>query len=34
LNWAVEWWNPRRGSLEAVVANAQSFIRHGIVATD
>ena len=34
LNWAVEWWTPRRGSLEAVVANAQSFIRHGIVATD
>jgi len=33
LNWAVEWWNPRRGSVEAVVANAQSFIRHGI-ATD
>src|ERR1700736_1791392 len=33
LNWAVEWWNPRRGSLEVVVANAQSFIRHGI-ATD
>jgi TetR/AcrR family transcriptional regulator, cholesterol catabolism regulator len=30
LNWAVEWWNPRRGSLEAVVANAQSFIRHGV----
>lgn len=34
LNWAVEWWNPRRGSLEAVVANAQSFIRHGIAASD
>jgi TetR/AcrR family transcriptional regulator, cholesterol catabolism regulator len=33
LNWAVEWWNPRRGSVEAVVHNAQSFIRHGI-ATD
>jgi TetR/AcrR family transcriptional regulator, cholesterol catabolism regulator len=33
LNWAVEWWNPRRGSVEAVVDNAQSFIRHGI-ATD
>lgn len=30
LNWAVEWWNPRRGSVEAVVDNAQSFIRHGI----
>jgi TetR/AcrR family transcriptional regulator, cholesterol catabolism regulator len=34
LNWAVEWWNPRRGSLEAVVANAQSFICHGISVTD
>jgi hypothetical protein len=26
----VEWWDPHRGSLEAVVASAQSFIRHGI----
>lgn len=30
LNWAVEWWNPRRGSIEAVVHNAQSVIRHGV----
>jgi TetR/AcrR family transcriptional regulator, cholesterol catabolism regulator len=30
LNWAVEWWNPRRGSVEAVVENAQSIIRHGL----
>ena len=30
LNWAVEWWDPRRGSLESVVANAQSFVRHGL----
>ncbi|MEE6176090.1 TetR/AcrR family transcriptional regulator [Mycobacterium sp. 050134] len=30
LNWAVEWWNPRRGSVEAVVRNAQSIIRHGL----
>ena len=30
LNWAVEWWNPRRGSVEAVVLNAQSIIRHGL----
>lgn len=30
LNWAVEWWDPRRGSVKAVVVNAQSFIRHGI----
>jgi AcrR family transcriptional regulator len=30
LNWAVEWWDPRRGSLDTVVANAQSFVRHGL----
>jgi AcrR family transcriptional regulator len=30
LNWAVEWWDPRRGSIEAVVANAQCLIRHGL----
>jgi TetR/AcrR family transcriptional regulator, cholesterol catabolism regulator len=34
LNWAVEWWDPHRGSLETVVANAQSLIRHGIATTD
>jgi AcrR family transcriptional regulator len=33
LNWAVEWWNPRRGSIESVVANAQSIIRHGLTET-
>lgn len=30
LNWAVEWWDPRRGSIEAVVANAQHLIRYGV----
>ncbi|MCP9271167.1 TetR/AcrR family transcriptional regulator [Mycolicibacterium arenosum] len=30
MNWSVEWWDERRGSLEAVVANAQSIIRHGL----
>ena len=30
LNWAAEWWNPRRGSLEAVVRTAQSLVRHGL----
>lgn len=30
LNWSTEWWNPRRGSLEALVANAQSFVRSGL----
>src|SRR5215211_4791657 len=24
LNWTAEWWDPRRGSLEAIVENAQS----------
>jgi TetR/AcrR family transcriptional regulator, cholesterol catabolism regulator len=33
LNWAVEWWDPRRGSLETIVANAQSFVRHGLTQT-
>jgi TetR/AcrR family transcriptional regulator, cholesterol catabolism regulator len=30
LNWTVEWWDPRRGSVDAVVANAQSLVRHGL----
>lgn len=30
LNWASEWWNPRRGSLDTVVRTAQSLVRHGI----
>jgi AcrR family transcriptional regulator len=30
LNWAVEWWDPRRGSLASIVANAQTFARHGL----
>jgi hypothetical protein len=32
LNWAAEWWNPRRGSLEIVVRSAQSLVRHGLAA--
>jgi AcrR family transcriptional regulator len=32
LNWATEWWTPRRGSLDSVVATAQSIIRHGVAA--
>jgi AcrR family transcriptional regulator len=32
LNWATEWWTPQRGSLDSVVATAQSIIRHGIEA--
>lgn len=30
LNWAAEWWNPRRGALDTVVRNAQLMIRSGI----
>ena len=30
LNWAAEWWSPQRSSIGAVVATAQSIIRHGI----
>lgn len=30
LNWAVEWWDPRRSSLDVVVDNAQSFVRYGL----
>ncbi|MGW5113133.1 TetR/AcrR family transcriptional regulator [Nocardia sp. NPDC004123] len=34
LNWAAEWWTPRRGSLETVVRTAQSVIRAGIATAD
>jgi AcrR family transcriptional regulator len=30
LNWAAEWWTPRRGSLDTVVLTAQSIIRNGL----
>ena len=30
LDWAAEWWNPRRDSLEVVVRTAQSLVRHGL----
>ena len=30
LNWAAEWWSPKRSSIGAVVATAQSIIRHGV----
>jgi TetR/AcrR family transcriptional regulator, cholesterol catabolism regulator len=30
LNWAVEWWNPRRGPLDVIVHTAQSLVRHGL----
>jgi AcrR family transcriptional regulator len=33
LNWAAEWWNPRRGSIDALVRTAQSLVRHGLGVT-
>lgn len=30
LNWAAEWWSPRRGSVDTVVANAQAFVRSAL----
>ena len=30
LNWAAEWWDPRRISLDAIVANAQVVVRNGL----
>ncbi|MDX6234242.1 MAG: hypothetical protein QOH68_3339 [Nocardioidaceae bacterium] len=30
LNWTAEWWDPKRGSVDAIVHNAQSFIRAGL----
>jgi AcrR family transcriptional regulator len=30
LNWATEWWSPNRGSLETLIATAQSIIQHGV----
>lgn len=34
LNWTVEWWDPRRSSVEAVIANAQTIIKHGITTVE
>jgi TetR/AcrR family transcriptional regulator, cholesterol catabolism regulator len=34
LNWTVEWWNPRRSSLELIVKNAQSLVRRGLSPVD
>lgn len=30
LNWAAEWWDPRRGSVDAIVSNAQILVRSGL----
>lgn len=32
LNWAAEWWKPRRGTLAKLVENAQSFVRSALIA--
>ena len=32
LNWAPEWWDPDRGSLERIVAEAKRFVRRGLAA--
>ncbi len=33
LNWAAEWFDPRRSSVDSVVTTAQHMIRHGLVTT-
>jgi AcrR family transcriptional regulator len=33
LNWAVEWWNPCRGSLDQVIGTAKSIVRAGLSAS-
>jgi TetR/AcrR family transcriptional regulator, cholesterol catabolism regulator len=30
LNWAAEWRDPRRDSVDNIVVNAQSLVRHGL----
>jgi AcrR family transcriptional regulator len=30
LNWAAEWWNPRRGTLDQVIRTAKSIVRSGL----
>ena len=30
LNWSAEWWDPRRGSVDAIVKNAQVLIRNAL----
>lgn len=32
LNWTAEWWDPRRGSIDTIVANAQVLVRSGLTA--
>jgi TetR/AcrR family transcriptional regulator, cholesterol catabolism regulator len=30
LNWAAEWWDPDRGSVDTVVSAAQALVRSGL----
>jgi AcrR family transcriptional regulator len=30
LNWAAEWWDPKRGSVDGIVTNAQIIVRNGL----
>ncbi|MFC4949640.1 TetR/AcrR family transcriptional regulator [Pseudonocardia sp. GCM10023141] len=30
LNWAAEWWDPERGSLDDVIGTAQSMVLHSL----
>jgi TetR/AcrR family transcriptional regulator, cholesterol catabolism regulator len=32
LNWATEWWNPERQSLQTVISTAQLLARQGLMA--
>jgi AcrR family transcriptional regulator len=32
LNWAAEWWNPRRGSLDQLIRTARTLVRGGLSA--
>lgn len=34
LNWAVAWWRPERGDLELLIAQARTFVRHGLAGRD
>lgn len=33
INWAAEWWQPNRATIDRVVANAQSYVRHALTPT-
>jgi len=30
LNWAAEWWNPRRGSLDQLIRTARTLVSEGL----